>query len=116
MADCSLTLVAEAVSLWLSAVGSEIAGSRRLLDLSAVSAVRVVYGASLGVAIRVEYSDDLGSTWRILTTQAAAQVAGVVYRSTWEPLPDIGPNDVLLRAWGSGGLTPQITFVELQYR
>jgi hypothetical protein len=117
--DACLALLPSALYLFLPATGVEIIATRRVVDLSTVTAVRVTYGSSLGaVAVRVDYSDDGGTTWTPLTTQPGAAVDGTVYASPWEPTPaGATSNDVLVRAVGTAaGLTPQLTFIDLQYR
>lgn len=113
----SITLMTTPVQALLTIGGSELANSRRVMDLQPMEAARLQYTASATLDVRIEWSDDQGATWNTLigeysATGSSPRVSG------WQTIPDASKEqEVLVRAYAVGsGLLTTVNFVELQYR
>lgn len=112
----SCTLMTSAVTLTIGTSGTELANSRRLVDLWDCGRGRVQFNSSAAISVRVEYSLDYGATWATLIG-AGAYAGSNPYTSTWFGLPDeCKANDVMLRAVGVGtGLFLTVNYVQFDF-
>ena len=113
----SMTLKGEASSTLISLGGTELPASRRIVDLQGFQACRHQYSASAGITVRIEYSDDWGSTWSTLVDEYSMN--GMNPRvSGWQVIPnEAKEQEVILRAYAVGsGLLTTVDFVEFQFR
>ncbi len=113
----SITLMVQPVTALLTLGGSELANSRRYVDLDNSDACRWQYDSSNGISVRVDYSLDYGATFQTLA--AEYESIGASPRITaWQTIPDEAKRpDVLLRCFAIGaGLLTTVEFVEFQFR
>lgn len=109
-------LMTAAVTVTIGTSGTELANSRKLVDLGGCERGRVQFNSSSAISVRVEYSIDYGATWATLID--AGEYAGSnPYVSVWFPLPDAcKTSDVLLRAVGVGtGLFLTVNYVQFDF-
>ena len=112
----SITLLVAPVTITIGTSGTELANSRRYVDLWDIERGRVQFNSSAAISVRVEYSLDYGSTWAVLVPEDS-YVGSNPYASAWFALPpEIKANDVLLRAVGVGsGLFLTVNYVEFSF-
>ena len=112
----SITLMTSPVTLTIGTSGTELANSRRFVDLWDIERARVQFNSSSSISVRIEYSKDYGSTWATLINEDS-YVGYNPYASTWFALPpEVQANDVLLRAVGVGaGLFLTVNYVEVSF-
>jgi hypothetical protein len=112
----SVTLMSSAVTVTIGTSGTELANSRRILDLLDCSRGRVQFNSSAAISVRVEFSTDFGATWQTLI-DANAYNGSNPYISTWFVLPDeCKGNEIMLRAVGVGsGLFLTVNYVQFDF-
>ncbi len=111
-----LTLVTNPSSMLISLGGVELNDSRRYIDLVGIERARVQFKASAGMTLRVDYSNNDGSSWNTLIPETS-YFGGNPFICDWLVIPEEAKqNNLLIRAVGIGvGLLTTISYVEMSF-